>query len=159
MDLSSSVFNNYDIEVAKRSVKHDAGLFLTMYFLPVTLVIIVQSPPDLIFTAITWYFPYLISAILGFLASSNEMSYTNCYSCYLKCTLILVIINIIWAIIYFFAVLGNCKRNCEDPVVGSLIGLAYAGSVFALWVFANKHANIKKGPIFPGPRQDSNISN
>ncbi|CAG9319466.1 unnamed protein product [Blepharisma stoltei] len=162
MDLSSTNFNNYDIEAAKRNVKCDSWLFLVIYFIPIILSCLI---PD-IEAALSFIFffslmgaPYWLTAVLGFFASSNEMSFTNCYSCFLKCTFIYVTMCIGGSILIFLylllLVLANYSQASSSLerfvasllVFMSFLAIIHSACAFTLWFFANRRANRLKDLI------------
>ncbi|CAG9319503.1 unnamed protein product [Blepharisma stoltei] len=162
MDPSSSSFYNYDIEAAKRSIKCDSWLFLVLYFIPNLLTIftgIHKYSIELIFWISIIYSPYWLAAVLGFLASSKEMCYLNCYSGMLKCTLIYIITGTTIVVLIFIFLLFAVSRDqsggrmaADISIVVLLFFLAflclvYSVSAIILWCFANKHANSLKDLI------------
>mmetsp|Transcript_17615 Transcript_17615/g.17582 ORF Transcript_17615/g.17582 Transcript_17615/m.17582 type:complete len:215 (+) Transcript_17615:2-646(+) len=175
MDPSLSIFSNYDIEVVKKSIKCDSILFLVLFFIPIALACCIENKEaaiEVIFWFALIYSPYALTATFGFLACRNETSYTNCYSGFLKCTFIYIVISIGISIFYFILMLIAAATNHCDPskedrcgfvegililvVILSFLYLVYSALGFVIWWFANKHVNSLKNLIL---RRAQNFQN
>ncbi|CAG9322131.1 unnamed protein product [Blepharisma stoltei] len=166
MDPSSSIFNNCDIEAAKRRIKCDSILFLVCFFIPWTLVWLIANDElalYFIFWLSTIFSPYALTAIFGFCTSQNENSYANCYSSMLKCTFIYSLLSIgisgiasLWVlyIILTFQCDSSRSETCGlDKAIAILVFIIaflyfiLSISAFTLWWFSNKHINYLKDLI------------